>query len=213
MKYRSLAALLLTAVCPALALAENLAYDRPADTVHPKLTLHSQTMDQRLEKVSDGVYKAIGYDIANSVMVIGDGGVIVIDVLGNITSAQQVMSEFRQITDLPVEALIYTHHHGDHVNGGLGFVDSGQVERGETRIFAHESLVTNLAQQAGLLVPITASRAFFMYGNYLETGPRGLVNAGIGPALVTGQTGFLPPTDLIKNSRQEQISGRECGTT
>lgn len=194
-------------VMSSLSNAANLAYDKPSESVHPKLTAHSQTMGQRVEKISDGVYKAIGYDIANSVMVVGDKGAIVIDALSTNQSAARVMSEFRKITDVPIEALVYTHHHGDHVNGARGIVSEEQVKAGETRIFAHKDLMKNLSQQAGLLVPITASRAFFMYGNYLEKGPEGFVNTGIGPALQTGETGLIPPTDLIDDRRVEKIAG------
>ena len=202
-----------TALIPLLGLmplashAVNLAYDKPAPTVHPKLTAHSQTMEQRVEKITDGVYKAIGYDIANSVMIVGDEGTVIVDVLSTVDTATQVSDAFREITDLPTKALIYTHHHGDHINGSPAFIKAnGGVK---PRIFAHETLMKNLAQQAGMLVPITASRAFFMYGNYLEKGPEGLVNTGIGPALVTGKTQFVPPTDLVKDVRRETIAGIE----
>lgn len=199
--------LLLLALTPALTYAKNLAYDQPAATVHPQLTAHSRTMTQRVEKVTDRVYKAIGYDIANSVMVVGDNGTVIVDVMGSMRTAKQVAAEFRKITDLPTKALVYTHHHGDHVNGGPAFLDVNSDAAEPPRIFAHQELLPNLAQQAGLLVPITASRAFFMYGNYLEKGAEGLVNAGIGPALVPGQPRFVPPTDLVDDSRQEQIAG------
>ncbi|MGI9279204.1 MAG: alkyl/aryl-sulfatase [Endozoicomonas sp.] len=187
--------------------AENLAYDKPSKTVHPKLTAHSQTMEQRVDKIAEGVYKAIGYDIANSVMIEGKDGVIIVDVLSTVGSAKQVMEEFRKITDAPVKALVYTHHHGDHINGGPGFINPEDAVSGKVRIFAHKDLTKNLSQQAGMLVPITASRAFFMYGNYLDKGPEGVVNTGIGPALLTGETRFLPPTDLVDERRVETIAG------
>ena len=40
---------------------ENIAYDKPARTVHPKLTEHSQKMLPGVYQVADSVYLAYGY--------------------------------------------------------------------------------------------------------------------------------------------------------
>ncbi len=39
---------------------ENIAYDKPAPTVHPKLTEHSQKMVPGVYQVADNVYLAYG---------------------------------------------------------------------------------------------------------------------------------------------------------
>jgi len=40
---------------------QNIAYDKPAATVHPKLTEHSQKMVPGVYQVADSVYLAYGY--------------------------------------------------------------------------------------------------------------------------------------------------------
>ena len=92
------------------ARAENLAYDKPAPSINPKLTAHSQTMEQRVYKLTDRVYVAFGFDVANSTMVIGEDGIIIIDTLQTVESGKRALAEFRTITDKPVKAIIYTHH-------------------------------------------------------------------------------------------------------
>ena len=60
---------------------------------------------------------AIGYALANSIMVIGQDGVIIVDVTESYDSAKEIFAEFRKITNKPVTDIIYTHNHADHVYG------------------------------------------------------------------------------------------------
>ena len=68
-------------------------------------------------KVTDTIYMAIGYALANSIMIIGDTGVIIVDVTESIEAATEIFAEFRKITKKPVTDIIYTHNHADHVQG------------------------------------------------------------------------------------------------
>ena len=58
---------------------ENLAYDKPSPTVHPKLTEHSQKMVPGVYQVADSVYLAYGYALTSPAMIVGDDGVIIVD--------------------------------------------------------------------------------------------------------------------------------------
>ena len=88
--------------------------------VHPTLAAHSAEFEKRVYRVTDGVYVAVGYALANSILIEGDDGVIIVDVTGSTETARAVKSEFAKITDKPIRALIYTHNHADHVFGGKG---------------------------------------------------------------------------------------------
>jgi len=61
------------------ATALNRAYDKPANTIHPKLTEHSLKMEKRVYKITDRYYLAYGYGLASPSMVIGTDGIIIID--------------------------------------------------------------------------------------------------------------------------------------
>jgi hypothetical protein len=73
-------------------------------------------------KVTDGVYSAIGYGMANIMMVEGTDGIIIIDTGETNEQAKQALSEFHKITPKPVVAVIYTHNHVDHTEGAGVFV-------------------------------------------------------------------------------------------
>ena len=60
---------------------QNMAYDKPAKTVHPKLTEHSQKMVPGVYQVAESVYLAYGYALTSPAMIVGDDGVIIIDPL------------------------------------------------------------------------------------------------------------------------------------
>jgi alkyl sulfatase BDS1-like metallo-beta-lactamase superfamily hydrolase len=59
---------------------KNLAYEQPAPTIPPRLTEHSKKMEQRVYKIADNVYSAVGYALANSIMIEGRDGIIIVDV-------------------------------------------------------------------------------------------------------------------------------------
>lgn len=60
---------------------------------------------------------AIGYGLANSIMIIGKTGVVIVDVTESYEAAAEIFEEFRKITDKPVTDIVYTHNHADHVHG------------------------------------------------------------------------------------------------
>ena len=81
--------------------------------------------EPRLIKVTDRVYLAYAFDLVNSVFVIGDDGVVVIDTLARVENAQRALTELRKITDKPIVAVIYSHGHFDHTGGSAAFVPKG----------------------------------------------------------------------------------------
>lgn len=66
-----------------------------------------------------------GAAISNAGFVEGDNGVMVIDTLAGPLGTQAFIDEIRKVTDKPFEKLIYSHHHGDHTNGGNLFGTPG----------------------------------------------------------------------------------------
>src|SRR6266404_8940121 len=81
---------------------KNLAYDKSAQTIPPRLTDHSKKMEQRVYKIADNVYSAVGYALANSIMIEGRDGIIIVDVTESVDSAKAILAEFRKLTDKPV---------------------------------------------------------------------------------------------------------------
>lgn len=65
----------------------------------------------------ESVYVAVGYAIANTIIVEGQTGLIVIDTTESLEAAAEIFSELRKITSKPIDAIVYTHNHADHVQG------------------------------------------------------------------------------------------------
>lgn len=186
---------------------KNLAYDKSAPTIPPRLTEHSKKMEQRIYKIAGNVYSAVGYALANSIMIEGRDGVIIVDVTESVDSAKAILAEFRKITDKPVKAVVFTHNHTDHTMGVKAFVSDEDVKAGRVDIYAHETLMDTVISNASVIAPILGLRSAYSFGIALERGPEGAVNEGIGPRLIVGQRSFIAPTKTFKDSVDIEVAG------
>lgn len=80
----------------------------------------SSVLSYRTVKVAEGIYAFIGpeersgFQPGNSIVIIGDDGVLVFDT-GNIpTSTRRQIAEIRKLTDKPVRYVVNSHWHPDH---------------------------------------------------------------------------------------------------
>jgi alkyl sulfatase BDS1-like metallo-beta-lactamase superfamily hydrolase len=186
---------------------KNLAYDRAAATIDPRLTEHSGKMAQAIYQTAGNVYSAVGYGLANMTMIEGSDGVVIVDTLEAVENARAVMDELRKITTKPVKAIIYTHNHYDHVMGTLGVVTPEEVDSGAVPIYAHERLLAGMLNQLGVVGEAVGRRSLYTFGNFLDKGPEGSVNEGIGPALVAGAPSFVPPTVTFADQLEIGVAG------
>ncbi|MBA4392399.1 MAG: MBL fold metallo-hydrolase [Desulfobacca sp.] len=167
-----------------------------------KLIDHSKEFERRVYQVAEGVYSAVGFGGANSIMLVGKDGVIIIDTMETNEECQSVFEEFRKITRLPVKAVIYTHFHPDHINGTAVYAQDAP------EIYAHESLDTLITRFSGETATIIGARSMRMYGSYLEK--QEVPNIGIGPFLgITNQStlGYVPPTKTFKERLKATVAG------
>ncbi|TXS92897.1 MBL fold metallo-hydrolase [Parahaliea maris] len=187
-----------------LTACEKAPYPTAATPLAPEaLEAHSQLFRKGVEKVTDGVYVAIGYGLANSIMLEGDDGIVIVDTMETAEEAQAVLAAFREITDKPVKALIYTHNHTDHVFGAAGFTGGKQVP-----VYAHESTSYYINRVVNQIRPIISTRSMRMFGTHLPPGER--INDGIGPHLgVTPESVLfsLPPTHTFEDQLSINVAG------
>ena len=91
----------------------------------------AQIPEPRVVKINERVYALIGpmglpsqhnqgY-MANSTVIIGDKGVILVDSGGTDEVGRHLAKSIARITSKPVTHIINTHHHGDHVLGNVAF--------------------------------------------------------------------------------------------
>jgi alkyl sulfatase BDS1-like metallo-beta-lactamase superfamily hydrolase len=166
------------------------------------LAQQSKLFDRRVEQVTDGVYVAVGYALANVEMVAVDGGKVIIDATESVAAAREIRAEFDRLVPGPVRALIYTHSHPDHILGASVFHD------GNAPIWAHARAREEMAGQFAALGTTLRRRGAHQYGENL---PPGLVpNNGIGPFLRVDDGPVPPllfPTDTFTGVARFAVGG------
>jgi alkyl sulfatase BDS1-like metallo-beta-lactamase superfamily hydrolase len=198
------------AAAAALSLAATAALaDDPAPRIAPSLAAHTaEFAPPKVYEPAPGVFSAVGYGIANSIMVVGKSGVAIIDTTDSLEEAKKVWTEFApRAAGKPVVAIIYTHNHNDHISGAAAFplVKGGKV-------IAQDTLLREAAKWNGVAAPAIAARAARMYGVFLPKGtPDGFVSVGIGPFLSTfaagGAGGFIPPNLTFDRKLEIKLGG------
>lgn len=176
--------------------------------VHPNLTHLSEVMEPAIEQVSDEVFNAVGFDVANATFVIGKDGVVVIDAMLSSENMAAALLAFREICEYPVTGLVYTHSHGDHWGGSPALVTPEQAASGEVPVIAQRQLMAEIARINGYNQPVMGARAAYQFGQYLPCSPEGVVNVGAGPFLDQSQAvGLIPPNTLLDDRLEVEISG------
>ena len=170
------------------------------------LVSHSEEFRREVIEVTEGVHVAVGFALANAILVEGENSNIIIDTTGTVETASEVKEIFDTINSNPVEAIIYTHNHADHTYGATVFAADSNPE-----IYAHSSTAEYLSRVIGILRPIISSRSNRMFGNAL---PKEQVeNNGIGPFLEIGRDGRKPgllyPTKTFTDKLKFEVGGIE----
>jgi len=168
------------------------------------LKKHTAEFKKEVIEVTDGVHMAIGFALANAMMVEGEDSNIIIDTTGTVETAREVKEIFQSINPNPISAIIYTHNHGDHVYGASVFAEESDPE-----IYAHSSTEKYISRVIGILRPIISSRSGKMFGNVLPN--EHVENNGIGPFLEIGKDGRTPgllyPTKVFEEQLEFEVSG------
>ncbi|MDH3767451.1 MAG: MBL fold metallo-hydrolase [Gammaproteobacteria bacterium] len=203
MRYASLLPTLLIIACSREAPLPTAEIATPES-----LAAHSNEFRQGIEAVAPGVWVAIGYGLANSILIEGTDGLIVIDTMASLQTGRRVAQEFRSLSDKPLHAIIYTHNHADHVFGAQAFIEALAVDDIPVEIFAHETTEALVYRVVNVFRPILTARSFRMFGTHLDE--QGLINAGIGKKLEVhsdSEFGFVPPTRTFEHELQTEIAG------
>ncbi|MBI3684553.1 MAG: MBL fold metallo-hydrolase [Acidobacteria bacterium] len=178
-----------------------------AQQIHPELAAHTGHFARQVYKVTDNVYSAAGFALANVVMIEGVSGIIVVDTTSGIDSGRQVLAELRKITQKPVAAIIYTHFHPDHIGGAKAFATPDDVRAGKLEVIAHEDLLRSVVNQGSVIGPILGVRSGYSFGAGLQPEEIKGMNFGLGPVAASGPATFLPPTRTFREQLGLEIAG------
>jgi alkyl sulfatase BDS1-like metallo-beta-lactamase superfamily hydrolase len=199
--------------------------------------IYDLTTNERLKShvpagLSYKAYSAVGFDLANTILLIGPSKeIVVVDVLGDRETATEVLAEFRKQNilpagKLPIRAIIYTHNHIDHTGGIEGFLaeadrpacapereaDAGRdtpfdadANRSCVALIGQEKIVDSVTNTATVVGEIINTRSSYMYGSFLF--PDGPVNDGIGPQVNPGVPGFRLPSRTFSQEMDVTAAG------
>ena len=172
-------------------------------TNEQKLIAHSGEFRPEIIKVTEGVWVAVGFALANAILVEGTDGVIIIDTTESKAAARAIKTEFDKITTKPVKAIVYTHNHYDHINGAEVFAAGGTPA-----VYAHALLETLVQQSNAEVGNAMLPRNLRQFGTLLPDANR--PNAGIGPKLVLDPGGaltYLKPTQTFIGTLDVTVAG------
>lgn len=161
-----------------------------------ELANHSTEFKKEIIRVTDGVYVAIGYGIANSILLEGNDGTVIVDTLESVEAAMPVKHAFDKITSKPLKAIIYTHYHSDHIGGAGVFAGNNKVD-----VYTQDETVKEL-NRVSMVSKAIYERSMAMYGSFLTTPP--FINDGIGPFLYLNndtQVAYIPPNKIFSDER------------
>jgi alkyl sulfatase BDS1-like metallo-beta-lactamase superfamily hydrolase len=165
--------------------------------MHAELQAHPAYFEKEIVKLADNVYQAFGFAASNVYMLVGDDGVVIVDTTETTTAAENVLAEFRKITDLPVKTIILTHSHRDHVSGASVFAEGGNPEILASAKPSGDSLIEEGAHPRPTKAQQMRTKRQFGIGlSY----PDEIIGIGVGPGnrpLKGMGAGILPPTRKI----------------
>ena len=197
---------------PLLCLLLLAGFPTQPDTV----ALHGVTV----ERLAEGVYAVIRREPmglineSNSMLIIGDDDVIVVDAQSSVARTQETLAALRRLTAKPVRAVINTHWHDDHIFGNGVYRDSfPAVQFIAHRASAEDLATTGLNSRAELDANREGTRGFLQdlvsksqsfAGGPLSDEERASHLAAADLVVDYGRTpqGYLPqaPTMLVQDS-------------
>jgi alkyl sulfatase BDS1-like metallo-beta-lactamase superfamily hydrolase len=186
----------------------NKAYTADSEHMPVAMTEFAKQMAPTIQEIAPGkLYSISGFQLASTLVAVGDDGLIIIDPGENDTAAKESMDAFSQFSTLPVKAVIYTHRHPDHAFGAAGWgVTEAQVKSGAVKIIASDQFIPNLVNDVGVTGTILTQRTAYA-SVYLPKAPDGRpAHFGLGPTFTAGPVSFFMPNVLVSNDEPLKIN-------
>ncbi|KAM0716432.1 hypothetical protein Q7P37_007877 [Cladosporium fusiforme] len=185
-----------------------LKHEDAPPTVNPSLWRQSKLVRMDgLYEVTPNIFQVRGLDLSNTTIIEGNEGLIIIDPLSCEETGAAAFELYRKHrgSGKPVQAIIYTHSHGDHFGGVKGFVTEDEVKSNGIKIFAPDGFLEHAVSENVFTGTAMSRRAAYMYGAALERGPTGQVGSGLGQTVSTGNVTLIAPNDIIKQTGERRI--------
>ncbi|MEW5913445.1 MAG: alkyl sulfatase dimerization domain-containing protein [Thermodesulfobacteriota bacterium] len=157
----------------------------------------------RVERISQHVWAALGFDLANVVLIQTPQGNVIVDTAMSPARAQEIKKALEaKAGPGPVIAVIYTHSHIDHVGGAAVFAAPG------VPIWASAALPEHLLKQYSLFLPIESVRGSRQFGRRVGLADLPCSSIGRRPDLkAAAQSGMLLPTHTFRGRQTLDFGG------
>lgn len=156
----------------------------------------------RVEEVAPGIFVAIGYDLANTILVATADGNVVIDAMMAPERAARAREALLTRAPGPTRALIFTHSHIDHIGGASVWLDEG------TEIWATAAFMPHFVKQYGVFQRAEAARGARQFGRQVADASLPCSALGARPAFegdVGG--GVRAPTRTFRGAAKIVVGG------
>jgi alkyl sulfatase BDS1-like metallo-beta-lactamase superfamily hydrolase len=157
----------------------------------------------RVEKISEHVWAAIGYDLASTVLIHTLEGNVIVDTAISPPKAKEIRAALEaEAPKGPVKAVIFTHSHIDHVGGATVWSGEG------VPIWATAVLPGHLLKQYALYLPIETIRGSRQFGRNVPSSKVPCSALGPRPDFdLMGESGMLLPTETFSGQKVLTIGG------
>ena len=166
----------------------------------------AQDFREKIYTPHENIKVAVGYGLANSILVLGNTQSLVVDTMGGIETASRVIDDLNIPSNKPVTTLAYTHFHADHTLGAQAFVDQFSIEN----VISHETTVAEIRDFFGIKRDLISERSLKMFGSILQEKDK-TSSSGIGIKLETGidTPGYIKPTITFSDFYSHDLDGLE----
>ncbi|MEZ4451982.1 MAG: alkyl sulfatase dimerization domain-containing protein [Nannocystaceae bacterium] len=158
--------------------------------------------DPRVEEVAPGIFVAIGYDLANTILVHTPDGNVVIDAMMGPERAARAREALLARAPGPTRALIFTHSHIDHVGGASVWIEEG------TEVWATAAFMPHFIKQYGVFNRAETARGTRQFGRQVDAASLPCSALGARPSLegdVGG--GVRAPTRTFRGDASFVVGG------
>lgn len=157
----------------------------------------------RVLEPSPGVFVAVGYDLANTILVQTDEGHVVIDAGLAPDTAARTREALLARAPGRVHTLIYTHSHIDHVGGASVWVEEG------TQVWASAAFEEHFFKQYGVFQEAERARGARQFGHHASHDALPCSALGARPALdALKRTGARMPTHTFEGKTALTVGGK-----
>ena len=205
-KYLLLLIILLSACADNTNNSEQKNEEVSAPNQNDDLKYLAQDFREKIYTPHENIKVAVGYGLANSILVLGNTQSLVVDTMGGIETANRVIDDLDIPSNKPVTTLAYTHFHADHTLGAQAFVDQFSIEN----VISHETTIAEIRDFFGIKRDLISERSLKMFGSILQEKDK-TTSSGIGIKLETGidTPGYIKPTITFSDFYSHDLDGLE----